>query len=223
VGTHSISAAYTGDGNFNKVSSAVFTQTVNKPSATATVSSSPSPSVYGQNITLTAIVAPLAPASGTPTGSVTFRDGTVTLSKVTLGSGQATHPISTLAVGAHSISALYSGDSNFAGATSAVITQTVNLAASASAVSSSQNPAKVGQPVTFTATVMAVAPGAGTPTGTVTFTDGTSTLGVASLNNGKASLKSSTLASGSHSIAIVYAGDPHFAASTSPILSQTVK
>jgi hypothetical protein len=53
--------------------------------------------------------------------------------------------------------------------------------------------------------------------------DGTSTLGVGSLSNGKASLKSSTLASGSHSIVIVYGGDTHFAASTSPILSQTVK
>lgn len=223
VGTHSISAAYTGDANFNKASSTVFTQIVNKPSATVMVSSSQSPSVYGQSITLTAIAAAMAPASGTPTGSVTFRDGTVSLGKVTLGSGQATLLTATLAVGAHSISVVYSGDSNFGGTTSPVITQTVNLSSSAGGVSSSQNPAKFGQPVTFTATVIAVAPGTGTPTGTVTFMDGTSTLGVGSLSNGKASLKSSTLASGSHSIVIVYGGDTHFAASTSPILSQTVK
>jgi hypothetical protein len=90
-------------------------------------------------------------------------------------------------------------------------------------VSSSPNPSSAGQLVTFTATVGPIIPVVGTPTGTVTFLDGTTTLGTATLSGGKASFGTATLAAGAtHSITAVYSGDSTFAASTSAVLAQTV-
>jgi hypothetical protein len=76
--------------------------------------------------------------------------------------------------------------------------------------------------VTLTATVSAVAPGSGKPTGSVTFMDGSTVLGTANLNNGTASISTSGLSVGSHSITAVYNGNPNFTASTSAVLTQVV-
>jgi hypothetical protein len=90
--------------------------------ATASVTSSANP-VFAQNaITLTATV---ASTSGTPTGTVTFLDGTTPLSTSTLASGVATLTTSSLAAGSHSITAAYSGDTNFGAVTSGTLTQVV--------------------------------------------------------------------------------------------------
>ncbi|HYT94236.1 MAG TPA: Ig-like domain repeat protein, partial [Gemmataceae bacterium] len=90
------------------------------------------------------------------------------------------------------------------------------------AVVSSRNPAVAGQAVTFTAMVNAVPSSVGTPTGTVTFMDGTVVLGSAALGGGTATLTTSALSPGSHGIAVTYAGDGRFPASTSPLLAQSV-
>jgi len=91
-------------------------------------------------------------------------------------------------------------------------------------VVSSANPSSFGQAVTFTATVNAVSPGSGTPTGTVTFYDGSTTLGSATLGGtGAASFTTSSLSVGSHSIKVSYAGDADFKASTSAVLKQVVQ
>jgi len=72
--------------------------------------------------------------------------------------------------------------------------------------------------------VAAVAPGAGTPTDTVTFRDGTRALGAASLNTSRqATFVTAALSVGSHSITVVYGGDNNFAISTSATLTQLVK
>jgi len=77
--------------------------------------------------------------------------------------------------------------------------------------------------VTFTVTVNAVAPGSGTPTGTVTFKDGATTLGVASLNGiGQATSTTTSLSVGSHNITAIYGGDTNFTGSTSSTYTQTV-
>ena len=88
----------------------------------------------------------------------------------------ATFTTSTLALCAHTIVALYGGDINFTGSSSTTCTQTVTQASTTTTVSSSSNPSGSGQQVTFTATVATSAPGSGTPTGLVTFLDGTSPL-----------------------------------------------
>jgi hypothetical protein len=99
---------------------------------------------------------------------------------------------------------------------------TVSKGASAVALASSANPAAPFQPVTFTATVTAVVPATGLPTGSVSFKDGATTLGTAPLSGGTASLTVSSLALGSHAITAVYGGDANFTGNTSATLTQTI-
>jgi Bacterial Ig-like domain (group 3)/NHL repeat len=76
-----------------------------------------------------------------------------------------------------------------------------------------------GQTILFTATVQST--GGGTPTGSVTFLDGTTPIGAAALSAGSASL-STTLTGGAHTITAVYAGGAGFTGSTSAALTQSV-
>jgi hypothetical protein len=197
----------------------------NSTGATTTaVSSSANPSVYSQAVTFTAAVKPVPPASGVPKGTVSFMNGSTTLGTATLNrSGIATFSSSTLAVGSASITAVYAGSAIFNGSTSPVLTQTVNQDTSTTSVTSSKNPAKHNQLVTFTSTVVARSPGTGTPTGTVTFKDGAATLGSGSLSSGKATYSTSTLSTGTHQITVLYGGSLSFLASSSAVLVQTVK
>src|SRR5207248_109550 len=142
---------YGGDANFGGSTSGSLTETINQASTTAAVTSSANPSLFGQAVTFTATVAAVAPGVGTPTGTVTFRDGANTLGTATLTNGTATLPSAALAVGSHTITVVYGGDTNFSTSTSAAITQTVNQASTTATVASSANPAVFGQPVTFTA------------------------------------------------------------------------
>ncbi|HLW64605.1 MAG TPA: Ig-like domain repeat protein [Gemmataceae bacterium] len=98
---------------------------INQFSTTTTVTSSNSSSVFGQGVTFTAAV--VAPAGASPTGTVSFfLDGSTPLATSTLNSsGQATLTTAGLSVGAHTITAVYSGDANNAGSTSAALSQTV--------------------------------------------------------------------------------------------------
>ena len=103
------------------------------PTSTTTVASSLNPSTYGQSVTFTATVTGTN-ASFSPTGTVTFMDGATTLGTGTLsGSPTATTTLTTSALlaAAHSITAVYGGDTNFAGSTSSVLTQTVKPGAMA--------------------------------------------------------------------------------------------
>ncbi|OLC75530.1 MAG: hypothetical protein AUH72_20285, partial [Acidobacteria bacterium 13_1_40CM_4_65_8] len=99
------------------------------------------------------------------------------------------------------------------------VTLTVSGLTTTTNVASNNNPSTFGAGVTFTATVA----GSGVPTGAVTFMDGTTTLGSALLNvSGQATLTTSVLAAGTHSITAVYGADSTFNGSTSPALSQVV-
>jgi hypothetical protein len=223
VGTHSISASYGGDSNYTASVTAPVSLLVGIAGTTAVLKSSANPSVFGQSVTITATVSANAPSSGHPTGTVTFSDGTTTLGTGTLNNGVTTLKIATLAVGTHSITAFYSGDGNYSNTTSAALNQTVNPASTTTTLKSSVNPSVFGQTVKFTATVTAVAPASGHPTGTVTFYDGATTLGIGTLTNGVATFQTSALALGTHSsITAVYAGDGNYLTSTSAALSQTV-
>ena len=125
---------------------------------TTTLSSSASSSTIGQMVTFTATVAPAAGTTGTPTGTVTFEEGTTVLGTATLGtSGTATFSIATLAVGSHTITAAYGGDANFA-ASSGTTLEAVSQAGSTTTLAASPNNVTAGQAVTFTATVTPAAP-----------------------------------------------------------------
>ncbi|MDR3636948.1 MAG: Ig-like domain repeat protein [Isosphaeraceae bacterium] len=221
LGTHSITAVYGGDANDVTSMSSPWTQTVNKDATVTAVTSSANPSVLKQTVTFTASVAVTAPGKGTPTGTVTFKDGNTVLGTVSLVNGVAALTRSNLGQGAHSITAVYSGDANDQASTSTPLSQSVQ-AATRSALRSSQSSARPGSVVTFTATVNVVSPGTGVPTGLVTFFDGTTVLGTATLNNGVATFKTSTLSRGTHSIYVVYGGDAGDQASTSAALTQRI-
>jgi hypothetical protein len=233
VGTHSITAVYDDHPGFTGSTSSELTQTVNKAGTTTGLTSSEKPSKAGQTVTYTATVAAVSPGTGTPTGTVTFKDGTSTIScdsgsQTLNGSGTATCSLAYATVGSHSINAVYAGSSAYDGSTSDAMVQAVNQADTTTSVSSSAIASKVGQTVTFTATVDVVAPGSGTPTGTVTFKSGAYAISCGAgssttLNASRqATCQTSFAATGDRSITAVYDGDANFAASTTSSLAQTV-
>ena len=97
---------------------------IGQPATTTTVASSADPSILASSVTLTATVTPTS-GSSTPTGTVTFSDGSTVLASQPLANGQATFTTSSLTIGSHSITATYSGDSNFTGSASTALTQAV--------------------------------------------------------------------------------------------------
>jgi hypothetical protein len=221
VGSHSITAVYRGDANFSTSTSVSLSQMVDKDATTTTLSAAPNPSVLGQLVSFTATVGANLPGSGTPTGTVTFKDGTTTLGSVFLSGGTASFTTSGLATGGHLITAVYGGDANLATSTSAVVSQVVTGYVTTTTLDVAPNPSVYGQLVTFTATVDTV-PGAGTPTGTVTFLDAGVTLGTQTLLNGTTSFTTTELAAGSHPITAIYGGDAAFIPSTSTTMPQEV-
>ena len=219
-GSHTITAKYNGDSNYTANTSAAITQSVSQSASSTALVSNANPSSYGQAVTFTATVQPSY--SGTPSGNVTFFDGSNSLGSISLSGASAQLTLSNFSLGSHSVTAKYSGDSNFTASTSAPVAQSVNQAATSTAVSSNANPSAYGQVVTFTATV---APGYnGTPTGNVTFFDGSTSLGNANLAGGIATFntQATALNTGSHSITAKYNGDSNFLTSTSAAFVQTV-
>ncbi len=223
TGSDVITVVYSGDANFTTTTSASLTQTVGQDATTTKLTSSASPSVYGQSVIFTATVIASAPGGGAPTGTVTFMDGTTAIGTGTLGGGTATFTTSLLAVASHTITAVYSSDSNFMASTSSALTQKVNQSSTTTALVSSVNPSIVGLPVTFTATVTATSPGSGTPTGSVTFYINSKSVGTVSLTGGAASCTTTFTLAGTDTIKVVYGGDTNFKTSTSANLSQVVQ
>ncbi len=185
----------------------------------ALVTSSDNPSSFGQSVTLTAFV---GGNGGTPTGTVTFKDGAATLGIASLSSGSASLSTSALDAGSHSITAVYGGNATFAAATSAALTQTVQQGATNSTLTASPNPTTPGRAVKLVATVAAVAPAAGTPAGTVTFRDGAAVLGTRSLSGGSASLTTAAFGIGGHKITASYGGSTNWAPSSATPVTETV-
>jgi type II secretory pathway pseudopilin PulG len=142
---------------------------------------SANPVVVGQTVTYTATVALTSPGGGSPpsTDTVAFMDGVTPITGCTAQALTGTSPdtatcqVTYAATGGspHAITAVFSGDANFATSTSTALSETVNQASTATVVSSSGSPAVTGQTVTYTATVTVTSPGTGTPTGNVEFFD----------------------------------------------------
>jgi hypothetical protein len=125
VASHSIVAVYTGSANFSGSTSPAITQIVNRASTTTTLTSTPNPSTRGTAVTFTATI--VGAYGGTPSNTVTFKDGTTTIGSVVLSatSHKVTFVISTLTVGTHNITATFVGGASFAPSTSAVLQQVV--------------------------------------------------------------------------------------------------
>ncbi len=214
--THSIVASYSGSPDFLPATAAL-TETVAPQPTTSSVTASSRVTTSGQAVSFTATVTPAA-GTATPTGSVVFLDdgtpiGTSTLT-TTAGVTTTSMLLTTLPLGANSITASYGGNADFGASTSVAAPVTVQQASTILGLGSSINPAAPGQPVTFTATVFP-ATGSG-ETGTVTFFYDGSVIGSSSVSNGQATLTTASLPVGTGSVTATYDGDANFAGSTTP-------
>jgi hypothetical protein len=194
------------------------------PTTTALTITSPLTIAFGQAVNGTAQVT--ASDDSLPTGTITFYDGTTNICTIAVAPS-ASCPASAgagFAVGTHMLTATYSGDMTHLGSTSTAVTVVVLPVAKTQTVTmltSSVDPATIGQSVILTANV--VATGAAAPTGVVTFLDGSTVLGAKTLvGSGVASFSTSSLSVGVHAITASYAGDVNSAASVSTVLTETV-
>jgi len=188
-----------------------------KTATTTELGASATSVTVGTSITLTAGVAP----SGA-TGSVTFYSGSTSLGSVTLSSSVATLTTSFTSAQTATITAVYTGDDTYATSTSSAVTvtataATVGTTATTIALSTSTTATTVGSSVTLTARVTPTA-----ATGTVTFYNGTTSIGTGALSSGNATLTTSFTSAGTESITAVYAGDSSYAGSTSSAVSIAV-
>jgi sugar lactone lactonase YvrE len=219
---HTITANYPGVAHFFLASSNSATVHLASAAATSTaLAAAPNPAVAGATVTLTATVSP-AP-TGAPLGTVSFYDGETLLGTTNVNSsGAATFPITSLAAGAHSLTAVYSGNTAFASSTSSVLTETITtLTGTTTTLVAAPSPASAGESVTLTATVSPTP--TGSSLGTISFYDGATLLGSGTLNSsGVATFSTTSLPAGSDSLTAVYSGNTAFASSTSSVLTETI-
>ncbi|MBB5055739.1 sugar lactone lactonase YvrE [Granulicella aggregans] len=228
TGTHTITATYQGDTDYSSSTSAPLTQTVQKVATTSAVISSANPANAGATVrfTVTVTAANSTSPNVTITGPVTLMDGSTVLGTGALaagGSGPATAtviiPVSSFGTGSHNVTAAYGGDTNYIGSTSSALSQSIVLATSSLILSSSASTAIATKPLTFTATLSSTG---GTPSGSVTFMDGASAIGSANSNNGIATITTTALTVGTHTITSVYQGNTNDSAATSNALTITI-
>jgi hypothetical protein len=226
AGAHNLTAAYAGDSNFLP-SSGTGAQTISKSPSATTFSATPNPSSFGQAVVFNVTVVAAGGGSGIPTGSVTLFEGVNSIGTATLdNTGKAALSLSNLSGGSHNITASYAGDGNFnpssasgAGSVSLIVARS-NTSAT---LSSSQNPTVFGQAITFTVKVTSSLGASVVPAGSVSFTDGSSIIGTASLDGtGTATMTLNSLISGTHVISAAYAGNANFNSSSASPLSQII-
>jgi large repetitive protein len=222
-GLHPITAVYSGDVNKEILgeTSTVLDQDV-QAQASMTLASSANPSFFGNPVTFTATISSTAtvPAGGV----VTFYDANAKIGTGTLNAANpdvAQFTTSTLAVGTHSITASYSGDNYNTVAAALPLSQVISQTVTATTVNALPNPGIAGAAEAITATVR-ITQGAGTPTGLVTFTSGTTVLGTANLTAAGIATINPVLTPGNYTIVATYAGDTNDAGSQSAPFALTV-
>ena len=178
----------------------------------------PAPTIAGRPLMLLADVAP-APGAGTPTGQVTFTEdgqpiGTATLDAA--GSAMLTLPAP---LGTHTFAASFAGSPGNPGSASAGIVVTAAPTATTTTLAVEGPTVPIGRPLTLLA-VVGTTPGAGTPTGQVTFTEDGHVIGIAEDTAGTASL---TIPAplGTHTFVASYAGSATFAPSSGQLVVTT--
>ena len=214
AGPHTISVS--GGPNFTLVSLNTLSFSIAKAVTSTSLTASANAPSPGQNVTLTATI---NPGGATPGGTVSFTNGGNAIggcSAVPVTGVTAACVVSFPSAGVANLAAAYSGDANTT-PSSATLLETISNPTPPStslSLSPSQNPATVGQSVTFTVTVSGSgAPG--TPTGSVEFRDGSASLGTIPLTGGQARVTTTFTIAGSHSIVALYGGDSTFPGSSS--------
>jgi Bacterial Ig-like domain (group 3) len=181
------------------------------PNVSLTVN--PVSTTFGNSVTLVATV-----TGQTPTGNISFLDGTTTLSTKPLSGGSATFATAGLSVATHSIKANYAGDANNNPATSAVKSVVIAKASSTTTLSIPANPTYLGQTAQFTATVVGNA-----PSGNVRLRNAGTQIAQGALSSGAFNFNIASLAVGTHSLSAEYVGDGNNATSVSAVRAFTVQ
>lgn len=229
VGMYTIVAMYGGDSNFLPSNSQPVILNIvpvgTQLPSTTFLRINPDPAMLGQTVTFTAHVTGGTGIIGNATGTVTFFNGSTVLGMGTLdATSTATFTDSSLPLGTYSITAMYGGDAMLLPSTSVAVSLQVvpvgTLTPTTTTLSSSAPSTDFGNNVTFTAIVMGGLGNA--PTGSVTFLDGTTSLGMGTLSDGTATFSTSSLSVGTHTITAQYSGDTNFAGSTSQPLTETI-
>jgi hypothetical protein len=215
AGTVTVQASQAGNTRYAAAAAVSQTFIVNQESTTLGLSSSSNPSLMGQPVTFTATITPQS--GGQASGTVTFTNGAAVLSVAPVSGNTAQVTVNTLAGGANSIAAVYSGDVNFTGSDSSALAQVVNRPTTT--LISSVNPSVAGKPVTFTATVPSTT---GPATGTVKFLDGAGVLAIVTLKSGVATYTTAKLPPGANVITVEYSGGGTSSNRASLPLSQNV-
>ena len=214
-GTHSILASYSGDAN-NAKSSATLSLPVDQATTTTVVTPTPNPALVQATITFTATV---TGNGALPTGTVNFlANGSIALGSATLdATGKASVTNATLAAGTYQITAVYSGDTNDAGSTSAAVAEVVGTIPTTTGLTTATTTG--ANPQTILIAIVENSGVAGpVPTGIITFKNGSTVVGTATLDaNGVATL-TPELNTGNYSIIAYYPGDAlHGASQSGPI------
>jgi N-acetylneuraminic acid mutarotase len=220
VGLQSVTAVYAGSTNYAATTSNAVSVTVVRATPSFTLSVSSSGRSLGTKFTFTALLSSTV-AGKVATGNVSFTvDGSLMATSAVV-SNKATYAFIPSA-GMHSVTAAYTGDTNYLAAGSNPITITVSKATPTIKLTSSALTIKAGISVTFTtklSNTVATFP----PTGSVRFFDGVTQIGIGVVTGGTATFSSSTLSVGVHTITATYSGDPNYVPLTSNELPETVK
>ena len=226
AGVHTYTAEYPGDSNYAAYPFGTVTVTVSpfSSSTTTALTVSPSPVQAGSSSVLTVTVTGIQ-SKAVPTGTVNFFDGTTMIGTATLGttaSGNSTSATVTAVLnglGAHSLSAQYVGDANNTASASPAASVMVTAIPTTTNLSLSSASIAIGANETLMAIVSS---GAGVPSGSINFMNGTASLGTAVLNNGTAALVTTSSSVGTETISAVYSATGNFGGSTSATLTLSV-
>ncbi len=234
-GGHNLQAIYQGDSNYTASTSTAVAIVVGKGATVNTLVATPLTLTPGIPEVLSATLSPINPVTGTTytiTGTVAFYDGTALLGSALVASNAATLSNVTLSTGvAHVITAVYSGDANWAASTSNPVDLAAPLLADTVTLTVSPSSAGPGQVVTLVATVTPAVPPLLTaeqnPAGNVVFYDGTRIIGNVGLtpsigNASIATLQNITLPVGQNVLVAVYLGDLFYAPGTSNSLTVNI-
>ncbi len=186
--------------------------TIDQAPASFTASAAPSTAPYGTGVTLSAAGLPAG-----ATGTVTFTSGATTLCSKAVSSGDASCTTGILPPGSYPVTATYSGDADYAGATAST-SFTIDQAATSFTAAAAPSTAPYGTSVTLSATGLPLA-----ATGTLTFTSGATTLCSAPVSAGSAICSTGTLAAARYPVTATYSGDANYRARRPPPASRSTR
>ena len=226
IGIHTIQAIYSGDGNYNGVTSPGATISVSKGSTTLAVTPATVTPLSGSNLLVTATLTSTVSSTTVPTGTVNFTlDGVTVGNGIVAGGTTASINITAPTSGIHALQASYAGDANYNGSVSPPVNITIAKTPTTLLITPATNTPALGATLPVTATITPSAFGSTLPSGTVTFTVDGVTTSIQSVTAGSPSTATVTLPAlspGAHTLSAFYSGDTYYASSTAASIAVTV-